>query len=101
LVTVPLSAGEHTVVLDNLGADWIQLDYIEIAAYRSPIRAIGLADRERGEAAVWVHHRDFTFETISAEIEPEPVNFSLRIPEMPAGTYRVTIWDAITGNVIG
>lgn len=101
LVTVPLSAGEHTVVLDNLGADWIQLDYIEIAAYRSPIRAIGLADRERGEAAVWVHHRDFTFETISAGIEPEPVNFSLRIPEMPAGTYRVTIWDAITGNVIG
>jgi len=101
LVTVPLSAGEHTVVLDNLGQDWIHLDYLEIAAYRTPIRAIGLADRERGEAAVWVHHRDYVHEVITAGAEPEPLNFSLRLPEMPSGRYRVTIWDAITGNVIG
>jgi len=101
LVTVPLSAGEHTVVLDNLGQDWIHLDYIEIGAYRSPVRALGLADRVRGEAAVWVHHRDYTHQTITAGAEPEPLDASLRIADMPAGTYRITIWDAITGNVIG
>jgi hypothetical protein len=36
-LTVPISAGEHNVVLDNLGEDYLQLDSMEVAAYVSPL----------------------------------------------------------------
>jgi hypothetical protein len=29
-LTIPLTAGQHTVVFDNLGEDWLQIGYIEI-----------------------------------------------------------------------
>ncbi|MBN1563644.1 MAG: DUF5060 domain-containing protein, partial [Anaerolineae bacterium] len=101
LVTVPLSAGEHTVTLDNLGADWLQLGYIEIAHYVSPLRALALADREQGTLIAWIHHRDYTWQTIANGETPTALDANLRISAMPVGVYRVTFWDTITGNVIG
>lgn len=101
LMTVPLSAGEHTLVLDNLGQDWLQLEYIEIAQYRAPVRALALADRTRGVAAAWLHHRDYTWPLVAQGGDLDPLNFSLRIPGMPSGIYRVTFWDTATGTVLG
>ncbi|MBN1201315.1 MAG: DUF5060 domain-containing protein [Anaerolineae bacterium] len=101
LVTVPLSAGEHTIILDNPGRDWLELDYIEIAQYRSPMRALALADRRQGAAVAWVHHRDYTWQLVAENKELDPLNFSLHIPGMPPGIYRVTFWNTLTGAIIG
>jgi hypothetical protein len=101
LVTVPISAGEHTVILDNLGQDWLQLSYIEVAQYRTPVRALALADRSMGIAAAWVQHRDYTWQLVASAGTLEPLNFALNIPDMPPGTYRVTYWNTTTGSVIG
>lgn len=101
LVTVPISAGEHTVVLDNLGQDWVQLDFIEIKQYQAPLRVLALADRERGVAMAWAHHRGYTWQSANNGDGREPLNYSLLIPNMPEGTYRVTFWDTATGAVVG
>ena len=101
MVTVPISAGEHTVVLDNLGQDWVQLDFIEIAQYQAPLRELALADRERGVAMAWAHHRGYTWQSANNGDGREPLNYSLLIPNMPEGTYRVTFWDTATGAVVG
>jgi hypothetical protein len=101
LVTVPVNAGEHTVILDNLGQDWLQLGYIEIAQYRTPTRALALADRSLGIAVAWVQHRDYTWQLVAEDSALEPLNFSLSFPNMPPGLYRVTLWDTTFGSVIG
>jgi hypothetical protein len=101
LVTVPISAGEHTVVLDNPGQDWLQLGYLEISQYRAPVRALGLVDRSLGIAAAWVQHRDYTWPLVASGNVLEPLNFGLRFPAMPPGVYRVTYWNTANGSVIG
>jgi hypothetical protein len=101
LITLPITAGEHTVVLDNPDSDWLQLEYIEIAQYRTPIRALGLADRNLGIMLAWMHHRDYTWESVAQGITPRPLDVTLTIPDMPTGIYRMTFWDTTTGNVIG
>jgi hypothetical protein len=101
LVTVPISAGEHTVVLDNPGQDWLQLGYLEISQYRAPVRALALADRKLGIAVAWVQHRDYTWPLVASGDVLEPLNFGLRFPAMPPGVYRVTYWNTANGSVIG
>lgn len=100
-VNVPLPAGRHTVIIDNLGDDWLELGYIEIADYRSPMRAMALTDSSAGVALVWLHHRTYNWEDVQSNTPRPALNFRLEIPEMPAGTYRIEFWDTLTGNVIG
>jgi len=90
LVTLPLSAGTHTVIVDNVGQGWLQLDYLEVAHYHSPLRAVTLADRSLGTAFAWIQYR-----------AASPLPYQLWLFHMPAGTYRVAYWDPITGFVIG
>jgi hypothetical protein len=101
LITLPITAGEHILVLDNPGSDWLQLEYIEIAQYRTPVRALALADRNLGAMLAWVHHRDYTWESVAQGNTPEPLDVSLAMTDMPTGIYRVTFWNTTTGNVIG
>lgn len=97
----PLSAGQHTVVLDNLGQDWLQLAYLEIEDYRAPLRALALADIEQGLALVWLHHRQYTWDTVQAGEAIDALDYDLRLPQMPPGMYLVEFWDPLTGQVIG
>ncbi len=98
---IPLTAGQHTVVLDNLGDDWLQLEYLEIADYRAPLRTLALADESAGVALVWIHHRDYTWDQVRSEATIIPLDFRLDVSDMPIGDYRVEFWDTHTGNIIG
>ncbi len=100
-LTIPISAGEHTVTLDNLGDDFLQLDSLEVAAYLAPLRAVTLADRKRGIFAGWFQHRDYTWENVAKNIGPKPLNFRVQIPGMPPGAYQIELWDPFSGNVVG
>ncbi|MBI5930977.1 MAG: DUF5060 domain-containing protein [Chloroflexi bacterium] len=100
-ITLPIVAGQHDLVLDNLGEDWLQIEYLEIEAYTSPVRAITLADPAAGVALVWVHHRDYTWETVLAGDSITPLPYQMQIPGMGMGEYLVDYWDTLTGNVIG
>ncbi|MEB2286978.1 MAG: DUF5060 domain-containing protein [Anaerolineae bacterium] len=101
LLTLPISAGEHLVVLDNLGEDWLQLGYIEVARYRTPARALSLAGGESGYALAWVQQRDYTWESAADVLSLEPITLDLLLPDMPTGQYRVVFWDVATGSVLG
>jgi hypothetical protein len=100
-VLIPLRAGEHTITLDNLGDDWLELDSIEIGHLRVPARVLTLRDSAAGVALAWLQHREYTWEQAAAGHEPEAVLFTYRLDAMPAGRYRVEIWDTFTGAVVG
>lgn len=98
---LPIKAGNHRVVLENTGADWLQLEYLEIVAYRSPLRSLALIDKETGIALVWLHHRSYTWDTIRAGTNIPPLSGRLDLPNMPVGRYRIEFWDTLTGQVLG
>jgi len=78
----------------------LELDYIEVAAYRTPVRALALVDRGTGTFLAWIHHRDYTWDVVAAGGQLEPLNFSLQVPTMPPGVYRVSFWDTLSGAVL-
>ncbi len=100
-ISIPIMAGIHTIVLDNLGDDWLQLEYLELDDYRAPLRTVALADIEQGVAVIWIHHRDYTWEAVQTDTPLTAMNFRLELPGMPAGIYRVEYWNTFNGSVIG
>jgi hypothetical protein len=100
-MTVPIRAGERSVIIDNLGEDFLELDSLVIGAYITPLRTLALADRERGLVLAWVQHRQYTWENVANSVAILPVTVSLRLGGLPAGLYRVELWDPASGNVIG
>lgn len=97
----PLAAGTHTVVLDNLGEDWLQLAFLEIADYIAPLRALALVDEDAGISLIWIHHRDYTWDTVQGGEQITPLGFQLNLPQLAPGNYLVEFWDPLTGQVIG
>ncbi len=78
-LTVPISAGEHSVVLDNTGPDYLQLDSVDIAQYIAPLRTICLADRTAGIFLAILQHRDYTWENAAKNDQIKPVMIKLRV----------------------
>lgn len=100
-VRVPLSAGEHTIVLMNTGEDWLEMAYIEVGNLIAPARVLTLRDSASGVALAWLQHRDYTWDKVAADVERTPLTFTYRLDQMPSGVYQVEIWNPITGAVMG
>ena len=100
-VRVPLKAGEHSIVIDNLGDDWLELAYIEVGAMVAPARVLTLRDSEAGVILAWVQHRNYTWEKVAAGGEREPLQFEYRLDGLPSGRYVAEIWDPLSGAVLG
>ncbi len=96
---VPLSVGEHDITLENLGDDWLELDYLEIAQFVSPVRMLTLRDTEAGVALSWLQNRDYSWDRM--DNPRAKLLFTYRVDQMPAGRYTVEIWDPLSGGVIG
>jgi hypothetical protein len=99
VINIPLTAGEHRIVLDNRGDQWIELESLVIENYVPPARAVALADRAQGVALVWLQNRAYTWQ--NGESALEPLRFRLDIPGMPPGDYRVEFWDTSSGQLLG
>jgi hypothetical protein len=100
-VRIPLTAGEHLVILDNFGDDWLELDYLEVGHLLAPARVLTLRDSTVGVALAWLQHRNYTWEAVTSEVERAPISFQYRLDEMPPGRYGVEVWDPLSGAVLG
>ncbi len=100
-VRVPLTTGEHSIILDNFGDDWLELDYLEVGHLLAPARVLTLRDTTVGVALSWVQHRDYTWENVAAGVERALISLQYRLDQMPPGRYRVEIWDPLSGAVLG
>jgi len=100
-LNIPLARGEHRLVVDNVGRDWVELDYIEVQDYRSSLRAVALGDAVNGVVLVWLQNRAYTWQNAAEGIEPEAQRFVMGVHNMPAGTYQIEFWDPFTSNILG
>jgi hypothetical protein len=87
-----VAAGPHTLVVENPGAPaWFELAGLDFGVDVPVIAAVG----RRGPdfIAIWLWHRNGVF----ALEPPAAVAGSLRIEDVPAGTWRVIWWDSVKG----
>ena len=88
----PVSAGRHDLVVENPGArDWFDLTGIDLGLDTPVLAAAG--QRDAGFIALWVWHRQGVF----AVDAPTPATGTLLVDDVPAGTWRVTWWNSLTG----
>lgn len=98
---IPMRAGEHQIVLDNMGEDWLELDYLEFDQLVAPARALTLRDTTAGIALSWFQHRGYTWEQAADHVSRVPVSLRYQLNRMPEGRYIVEIWDPLGGGVLG
>ncbi|HUG11576.1 MAG TPA: DUF5060 domain-containing protein [Opitutaceae bacterium] len=86
-------AGRQTLVVENsANTDWVEVLKIDLGVETSALASVG----KRGESfiACWLWNREGVF-TIDA---PEPVEGTLVIDDVAAGTWSVTWWDTFHGK---
>ncbi|MCB9451847.1 MAG: DUF5060 domain-containing protein [Anaerolineaceae bacterium] len=98
---VPLFSGEHEIILDNTGDDWLELDFVEVGGLIAPARVLTLRDLTNGVALAWLQHRDYTWEKATLTSERTPIQAQYTLAQMPSGLYTVEIWNPLTGNILG
>jgi len=92
-ISFNVAAGPHTLVVENPGAPaWFELAGLDFGVAVPVIAAIG----RRGPdfVAAWLWHRTGVF----ALTPPAAVAATLRIEDVPAGSWRVTWWDTLKGQ---
>ncbi len=91
-LSVPLSAGEHEIRLENVGPDWIRIATFTLSPYAPP-----LAVRAKGDAdliVLWAYRRDTTAAATPIE------HATLILPDVPAGRFNVDWVATATGTVV-
>ncbi len=102
MVDIPL--GKHRLVVENIGTDWMLVGYVLDKAEKrtSPdLRLFGL--RGKNVSLLWVQNSLNTWYRVSELKKPTPTQSPalLKIPEWPAGKYRVRLWDTYAGKETG
>jgi hypothetical protein len=88
---VPLTAGKHEFLIESLGPDWIGIPAIDTGLKVPVLALIGRRNDRFIEAWIWNRARVY---------EPDagaPVSGTLLLPDVPAGTWKVTWWDSVKG----
>jgi hypothetical protein len=96
---VEISAGVHTVTIENTGVDWLY------ASYRLPnylavpdLRALALANAHA--ALVWVQNRDHTWPNLrKGPVTPAHAG-EVAVSGLVPGAYLVEQWDTAAGRVV-
>jgi hypothetical protein len=100
--SVAIPAGPQTVVVENLGIDWIRLGYVlkdGRAIVDPPLRVLALAGPTA--ALAWVQNPDNEwYGVLVQKLAPRPVAPSaLELTGLANGRYQVELWDTYRGVV--
>ncbi|RLE69171.1 MAG: hypothetical protein DRJ43_04380 [Thermoprotei archaeon] len=101
-VVVKVPPGTHTIKLDNLGDDWLTMDYVRlegVVVRQAKTRILGLTNGTF--AIVWIQNRDSTWWNAVHGIAVEPIgDLRIALYGLEDGDYLVEFWDPYRGAVI-
>jgi len=99
--TIEVTAGSHQIFVDNNGHDWIKIEkyYSSYDSSTINVKANGLVCNNATYG--WVHNRDYNWEYISANGEPNTVNNArIIIPGLIDGDYDITFFNTFSGEIV-
>ena len=101
--TVDITAGRHTIIVTNEGADWFEASYMLTGEWEHDepqVRVTGLSGPE--ETLVWLQNTAFTWHNVETlDVSPSPAaGVRLKLPHLRSGQYEVTLWDTWNGKLL-
>jgi len=101
-IVVPVAAGKHSIVLENVDGDWMTLDSITLSPYASNrLAELRIVGRQSPRLTVlWIQNLSSTWYTFYQSKQPQPVEgaqFDLR--GMKPGLYSIEWWNTWQGGL--
>ena len=98
--SVPISAGAHTIKVDNTGQDWVSIVDYTFTGLGWLIDAYALVSETKEVAAGWVLNNDYDHKSVQNKGVPAAViGGQLSIPNFANGDYFIKWYDCLSGVV--
>ncbi len=100
--SVNITAGVHTIKVDNLGTDWTTISNYTFTNIGSPITSYVLKSSDTYKAAGWLLNSKYNWQYLQTNGVPPPVisGSNLSITGMNNGSYTITYYSTTTGTQV-
>jgi hypothetical protein len=99
--TVPVTAGQHTIKVDNLGTDWILIAQYKFLNAVGPYNLYCLKSADSNQAAGYIQNRLYNhryFADNQTPPPPVPAGAIVSIPGMNNGAYTVNFYSCAAAD---
>lgn len=101
--TVPVSAGQHAIKVDNLGTDWIRVSQFRFINAVGPYNLYALKSADNSQAAGYIqyrlyNHQYFIDNNTTTPPPPVPAGAIVNVPGMNNGTYTVNFYSCAAAD---
>lgn len=99
--TINISAGSHTLKVDNLGTDWMQISSYTFTGLGSSVDAYFLKSADHTRIAGWMLNADYNHVFVKANGAPDAISGAvLTVENMENGPYLAKWFDCQTGALL-
>ncbi len=101
--SIDVPAGQHSIKVDNSGADWIGIANYTFTGMGSPLSSYVLKAANNSKAAGWILNNQYNWKYLQDHQGVTPAAVSgakIAVPGMQNGTYRVQLYNCSTGAVV-
>ncbi|MCB0639715.1 MAG: DUF5060 domain-containing protein, partial [Lewinella sp.] len=99
--TVVVPAGQHLVVVDNTGTDWISISGYRLGGLGQAVDAYCLRDETGATAHGWLLNNAYNHQSAQSGALPDPATgVVVTIPDMIDGVHFVQFYDCLTGSLL-
>jgi hypothetical protein len=97
--SIDVTAGFHSIKVDNLGTDWAQINSYTFTNIGSPINTYVLKSKDSLQAAGWVHNKKYNWQQVKDIGIPAAVNgAAISLPQIANGSYLVKWFECQNGT---
>jgi len=99
--SIKISAGPHTIKVDNTGKDWVLIDKYVFADASPLLNTYVLQSASKSKAAGYILNSRYNWQYLQAHdgaLPPEEKNCSLIIPGMETGNYTIRFFSCTSGE---
>jgi hypothetical protein len=94
--TFAIPQGQHEVLLENHGDDWVDLKSLVLEGYSD--RGLVMGMKGKNQILVWIRDRKYNGPLSNPPSHEETLQeINVRIPDIPPGAFHLTRWDTRTG----
>lgn len=98
---VNITAGAHTIKVDNLGTDWTTISNYTFANEGPPLTSYVLKSTDTYKASGWLLNSKYNWQYVQNHGTPPAVSGStLSIAGMHNGNYSIAFFSTLTGNFL-
>lgn len=99
--SVNVSAGQHTIKVDNSGTDWISIAAYTLTGLGSGVDVYVLKSDSQNRVAGWALNNKYNYQNVPLNGAPAAASGGiLNVPNVANGSYTLTYFDCLTGALL-